>query len=42
VPHTDAQLGLGLDVVEHLLRDVFILPAKSDSLFSGKPSLPPF
>jgi Domain of unknown function (DUF4145) len=32
-PHTDKQLGLAMDVVEHLLRDVYILPKQMDSEF---------
>jgi len=30
-----------LDVVEHLLQDVYILPKKTESLFDGKTSIPP-
>lgn len=38
-PHTEGQLGLAMDIVEHLLKDVFILPKKADSAFKdeGKP-----
>jgi len=32
-PHTDKQLGLAMDVVEHLLRDVYILPKQMESEF---------
>ena len=33
-PHTQKQLGLAMDVVEHLLRDVYILPKQMDSEFN--------
>jgi Domain of unknown function (DUF4145) len=32
-PHTEKQLGLAMDVVENLLRDVYILPKKMNSEF---------
>lgn len=40
-PHTEEQLGLAMDIVEHLLKDVFILPKKVESAFKdeGKPEL---
>lgn len=31
-PHTEEQLNLAMDVVEHLLTDVYILPAATDKL----------
>lgn len=38
-PHTEEQLGLAMDIVEHLLKDVYILPKKVESAFKdeGKP-----
>ncbi|MEP7297867.1 MAG: DUF4145 domain-containing protein [Burkholderiales bacterium] len=38
MPHTDAQLEMALDVVEHLLKDVYILPKKTETIFDGKPN----
>ena len=32
-PHTQAQLGLALDVVEHLLNGVYVLPAHAKTTF---------
>ena len=32
-PHSDKQLGLAMDVVEHLLKDVYILPKQVESEF---------
>jgi hypothetical protein len=32
-PHTQKQLGLALDVVEHLLMGVYVLPARASSTF---------
>lgn len=32
-PHSDKQLGLAMDIVEHLLKDVYILPKQADSEF---------
>ncbi|ABD70551.1 hypothetical protein Rfer_2839 [Rhodoferax ferrireducens T118] len=34
-PHTPAQLGLAMAVVDHLLEEVYILPEKTQRLFSG-------
>lgn len=36
-PHTERQLSLALDIVEHLLRDVFILPKQVEAEFSEGP-----
>jgi hypothetical protein len=33
-PHSEAQLGLAIDIVEHLLKDVFILPKKVETEFA--------
>lgn len=33
-PHTDRQLALAMDIVEHLLKDVYILPKQSESEFA--------
>jgi hypothetical protein len=32
-PHSEKQLGLTLDIVEHLLKDVYILPKLAESEF---------
>ncbi len=32
IPHSEITLGLAMDVVEHLLTDVYILPATTDKL----------
>jgi len=32
-PHSDKQLGLAMDIVEHLLKDVYILPKQVESEF---------
>ena len=32
-PHSEKQLGLAMDVVEHILNDVYILPSKVESEF---------
>ena len=32
-PHSDKQLGLAMDIVEHLLKDVYILPKQVESDF---------
>jgi len=32
-PHTDKQLALAMDIVEHLLKDVYILPKLADQEF---------
>jgi hypothetical protein len=34
-PHTPAQLSLAMKVVDHLLEEVYILPEKTQRLFSG-------
>lgn len=34
-PHTPAQLSLAMAVVDHLLEEVYILPEKTQRLFSG-------
>lgn len=34
-PHTPAQLSLAMTVVDHLLEEVYILPEKTQRLFSG-------
>lgn len=35
-PHSEKQLGLALDVVEHILNDVYILPKKVEAEFGEK------
>jgi hypothetical protein len=35
-PHSDRQLALAMDIVEHLLKDVYILPKQADSEFNDK------
>jgi hypothetical protein len=32
-PHSEKQLGLAMDVVEHILNDVYIIPSKVESEF---------
>jgi hypothetical protein len=32
-PHSDKQLGLAMDIVQHLLKDVYILPKQAESEF---------
>jgi Domain of unknown function (DUF4145) len=32
-PHSDKQLGIAMDIVEHLLKDVYILPRQVGSVF---------
>jgi len=32
-PHSDKQLGLAMNIVEHLLKDVYILPKQAESEF---------
>lgn len=32
-PHNDKQLGLAMDIIEHLLKDVYILPKQVASEF---------
>lgn len=34
-PHTDRQLSLAMDIVEHLLKDVYILPKQAEAEFDG-------
>ena len=33
-PHTHKQLGIAMDIIEHLLKDVYILPQQVESEFS--------
>lgn len=35
-PHSDRQLALAMDIVEHLLKDVYILPKQADSEFGDE------
>lgn len=35
-PHSDRQLALAMDIVEHLLKDVYILPKQADSEFTDE------
>ena len=35
-PHSDKQLGLAMDVVEHLLKDVYILPKQVEAEFKDE------
>lgn len=35
-PHSDKQLGLAMDIVEHLLKDVYILPKQVESEFENE------
>ena len=35
-PHSDRQLGLAMDIVEHLLKDVYILPKQVESEFEDE------
>ncbi|XHX77044.1 MAG: DUF4145 domain-containing protein [Stenomitos frigidus ULC029] len=35
-PHSDKQLALAMDIVEHLLKDVYILPKQVESEFSNE------
>lgn len=32
-PHNDKQLGVAMDVIEHLLKDVYILPKQVEAEF---------
>lgn len=32
-PHTEKQLSLAMDIIEHLLKDVYILPMQANSEF---------
>jgi len=34
-PHSDKQLGLAMDVVEHILNDIYILPNKVETEFGS-------
>lgn len=34
-PHTEGQLALGMEIVEHLLKDVYILPRQAAAEFDG-------
>lgn len=34
-PHTEGQLSLAMDIVEHLLKDVYIIPKQAESEFKG-------
>lgn len=34
-PHTDRQLALAMDIVEHLLKDVYILPKQAETEFEN-------
>lgn len=34
-PHTKAELELGMDIIEHLLRDVYILSHKMNNIFKS-------
>jgi len=34
-PHSDKQLGLAMDVVEHILNDVYIIPTKVEAEFGA-------
>ena len=34
-PHSERQLSLALDIVEHLLKDVFILPKQVEAEFEN-------
>lgn len=38
-PHTDDQLELAMDIIEHLLKDVYVLPRKMESVFKSQPRL---
>jgi Domain of unknown function (DUF4145) len=35
-PHSERQLALAMDIVEHLLKDVYILPKQAESEFEGE------
>lgn len=35
-PHSERQLALAMDIVEHLLKDVYILPKQAESEFAGE------
>jgi hypothetical protein len=36
-PHSERQLALAMDVVEHMLKDVYILPKQAESEFGDNP-----
>lgn len=36
-PHSEKQLALAMDIVEHMLKDVYILPKQAESEFGGEP-----
>lgn len=36
IPHNEEQLGMALNVIEHLLKDVYILPRQFDEVFDAK------
>jgi hypothetical protein len=35
-PHSEKQLALAMDIVEHMLKDVYILPKQAESEFDGE------
>ncbi len=35
-PHSEKQLALAMDIVEHMLKDVYILPKQAESEFEGE------
>jgi Domain of unknown function (DUF4145) len=35
-PHSDKQLGIAMDIIEHLLKDVYILPKQVESEFGNE------
>jgi hypothetical protein len=35
-PHSERQLALAMDIVEHMLKDVYILPKQAESEFAGE------
>lgn len=37
-PHSERQLALAMDIVEHMLKDVYILPKQAESEFEGEAS----
>lgn len=41
-PHSKEELQLALEVVEHLFKDVYVLPTKARQIFEGKRTLLPF
>ena len=38
-PHSEKQLGLAMDIIEHLLKDVYILPKQAEDEFDNEPPL---